>query len=323
MNEPRTRQFFGIVGVGRSGTSLLMSMLNAHPEIVLPPETHFLGSYVMRHPKISVDVFQTLLAKDHRFERLGFSAGEIDKVIADIQGDFSAAGFYWRMLEHYASIRDAQIIGDKAPKNIEYLPVIRRLFSTARIIHIIRDPRDVYLSRTKAKWSSGYSDTAHFVAYRSQYTLGTRLGARIFGDRYYQLRYEDLLSNPERELRSICSWLGVNYREEMLQFSRSAQELVSAEEEAWKKETLGPLLRDNRDKWKRELDRGKVWAIEAACSPAFRDGCYQRSASPASILRRFWFKLVEVYITTLSILYRIWVLLQNYRVQRAYRNWSS
>lgn len=322
MNKPELKRFFFIVGVGRSGTSLLMSMLNAHPEIILPPETHFFGNYVMRNPRISTADFKAKLLTDHRFARLGMSEEDISQVLAGMEGMFSPLVFYRAMLVHYSRQRDGWVIGDKAPKNVEYLPTIKRLFPDAMIIHIIRDPRDVYLSRTKAKWSSGYSDTAHYVACRSQYLLGSDLGPRLFGDRYYQMRYEDLLSDPEGQLQSVCRWLGVEFKEQMLMFAQSARELVSADEEQWKKETLGPLLGDNSGKWKRELSPSKIWAVEAACSPYFRDGYYRLSDNPKSVFQRLRSCCISVSIRSLSLLYRTWVRLKNLWTIQVYQKWS-
>ena len=323
MGEPVNRKFFAIVGVGRSGTSLIMSMMNAHPDIVLTPETHFIGQYVVSHPLITASDLKEKLVDDYRFQRLGISYETVDKIIATLRGEFSVAGFYKSILEYYASQKDVLIIGDKAPKNIEYLPTIRYLFPDTYIIHIIRDPRDVYLSRTQAKWSSIYSDTAHYVAYRSQYELGCHLGSKYFGDRYYEIHYEDLLSDPGFELRSICNWLGVSFDAGMLNYSRSARELMSPEEEDWKKETLEPLIKDNKNKWKVELRPEKVWVIEAACSPTFLDGYYERSTTPNRINIMIYQLLISVYITILTVLYRSWIHFQNWFAITAYKKFRK
>ena len=76
------------------------------------------------------------------------------------------------------------------------------------MIHLIRDPRDVYISRTKAKWSSSRPDILQFLAYRSQYALGAKHGPMLFGNNYLEVHYENLLIQPEKELKRICDLLG-------------------------------------------------------------------------------------------------------------------
>lgn len=307
------KKFLAIVGVGRSGTSLLMSMLNTHPEIAFVPETHFVGRYIVDHPLLNAKDLKERLVDDHRFHRLAISQDTVENIIASLEDQFSIAEFYKSILNFYTTKSKTQIIGDKAPKNIEYLPIIKHLFPEAYLIHIIRDPRDVYLSRTKAKWSSDYSDLAHFTAYRSQYNLGCHYGPKLFANHYYEIHYEDLISNPDSELASICNWLGVPFDDRMLEFSNSARELMAPEEEAWKSETLKPLMMGNKNKWRAELPQEKNWVIEAACSPAFSGGYYQRSPKPNNLHIKMKHFVISGFNFGTEVLFRSWVRLKNWR----------
>ena len=130
---------------------------------------------------------------------------------------------------------------------------------------------------TKAEWSSQRSDLLQMLAYRAQYDLGRHQGLKLFGENYLEIQYEHLLLKPQEELRKISQWLNIPFSENMLQFSKSARQLVASDEMSWKKEVLGPLLKNNMNKWEQELNPQKISQIESACNPAFQDGLYTKA----------------------------------------------
>ena len=100
---------------------------------------------------------------------------------------------------------------------------------------------------------------------------------RQVGERTYrEIKYEKLLEDPARELRSICEWLGVEYKPEMLEFSAAAAGLVSDDEYPWKKETTGPLLKSNYGKWKLELSQFEAELAEQTNSDLINYGEYPK-----------------------------------------------
>lgn len=275
------RTYFFIVGVGRSGTTLLMSMLNAHPKFSLLPETHFVTKYIVRMSGPTADEMADLLKSDRRFSRLDMEIDQILPADAPASKLVDVSQMYRRMLDIYGDRHDAAIVGDKAPKYIECLPALEALVPGARLIHVIRDPRDVFLSRRKADWSAGRADWKQCLAYRVQYEAGRTEGPAIFGDRYTEVRYEELIANPESVLQRVVSFLGETFDSAMLEFQDAAREIVAPEEKSWKRKVLGPLVADNVGKWRNELDTATVRKIESYCSPAFASGQYHR-AEPES-----------------------------------------
>ena len=309
--------YFAIVGVGRSGTTLLMSILNAHPHIAVPPEFHFVSQHLVRYPRAGLSKAMVRLQGDSRFARLGLDIEEVRRSFAKGSAPFSMILLYQEILALYAHRQNVGIIGDKAPKNIEYLPVLHRAFPRAKLIHLIRDPRDVYLSRSKAAWSAGRSDLSHFIAYRAQYEMSRCLGPELFGDCYLEVHYEDLISRPHVELGRVCRLLDVAFMDEMLDFSRSAKELVFADEMSWKKEVLGPLLTHNKEKWRQELTPEKAGRIEAACSPTFRDGFYRKSRRSRTSRAYLSERLTDAFMAVFSTIYQQSLAVKNRRVLRA------
>ena len=313
MTKSTELPFFAIVGVGRSGTTLLMSMLNAHPQIVTPPEFYFVIEHIAKYPAATLEETASRLAKDRRFARLGLTVDEVVAGFLEKRYLFSNIKLYQEILQIYATRYQVKIIGDKAPKYIEYLPLIHRVFPNAKIIHLIRDPRDVYLSRTKADWSASRPDLLQFLAYRAQYDLGCRLGPKLFAGNYLEIHYEDLISSPKKELQKICWLLGIPFTDEMLNFSTVASDIVFPDEISWKKEVLGPLLNNNMNKWRKELTSEKVARIEVACSPTFSDGFYERSQRRCSVLGRVADVIFNMCMAVLTRIYQQMVTLKNTR----------
>lgn len=264
-----------IVGVGRSGTTLLQSMLNAHKDIAFTPETHFIRLF-LADPRIN------RLMKRGKFRRVGAElAGneslqrldlDIDDILSSISSDgsFRLLDFYKKILDLYRQKKQKTYIGDKDPKNVEYLRYIKESFPRARVIQVIRDPRDLILSRIKAEWSKGRPFLSHLVAYREQLRKGSKDGRTYFGKNYYELRYENLITDPRKELFNISRFLGVDYDPEMLNFPQTAAEIIKGDEIRWKESCFKPVMSDNMNKWAGELTRRQVSRIEKICRQAFR-----------------------------------------------------
>ena len=279
-----------VCGVGRSGTSLLMGMLNAHPALSFPPETHFFRRYVARPRSrrrleaAGPEAFARRLAADPRVARTGLSPAELLR--GEERGAFDLARTYRRLLRLVAEREGKPRVGDKDPRGLEHLPALARCFPDARVLHVVRDPRDVVLSRTKAAWSAGRPWWAHALVVREQLRRGRALGPALFGPRWLELRYEELLADPEAVLRAVCAHVGLETAPGMLEFGASAERLVAPDERAWKRELSGPLLRANAGKWRAELAPAQVRWIEAVCRESFDELGYERSGAPDGVRGR-------------------------------------
>lgn len=290
-----------IIGVGRSGTSLLQSMLNTHSKVSFIPETHFLRKYVFKSAVVvdekNIDSIIETLNNDDDFLRAKIPAIEIIKI------GMGYLDIYDALLDVYLKRKGKKIIGDKDPRNIDYLEQLNKFCPEGKVIHIIRDPRDVVLSRTKADWSKGRSFYLHAYLYITQLQRGRRLGKEKYGINYIEIFYEDLISDPVKVLNELCKFLKVNFEEKMLNFSKSAEELVDKVEMQWKKETLGPLLVKNKDKWKKELNEKQIRLIQFICKPVFDINMYSYNHNEKiSIISKVVLKIASVFF---KILYSI------------------
>lgn len=282
-NTREVRPVF-IVGVGRSGTSLLQSMLDAHSKITFLPETHFYRNYVSAKKKraqleqAGAENFKNLLASDEDFKRVNISTDKLLENYLSGEEEFNLEEVYRTMLEQYLLEHpETHFVGDKDPRNIDYLESLYKSFPDAKVLHIVRDPRDVLSSRMKAAWSQHRPVWQHVLLYETQLKRGRKKGKEFFGQNYYEFKYEDLITYPEVTLQKIAAHIEIEYDENMLQFSKSAERLVDKREMSWKKETLGPLLKTNKDKWKESLKPWQINMAEQVCTTAFRDFDYEYS----------------------------------------------
>lgn len=267
-----------IVGVGRSGTSLLQSMFAANHEVSYLPETSFLRRLVA-HGRLQLiyknqgkRALVEVLEGDEYFCRTGLDAADIiAKALA--RGGFLDAAVYLEVLASYHDEYKTWV-GDKDPRSVEYLSLLKTVCPDAHVIHIFRDPRDVLASKKRTAWSRDGHVWKHIFANRVQFKIGHALGPKLFGKRYHEVCYEELLASAEAVLSALCKDIGIVFDEHMLAFGDAARKLVSEKELSWKKETFGPLLTENKGKWKTDLPPREVKLTELCCREAMSRGGY-------------------------------------------------
>ncbi len=224
-----------IVGMPRSGTKLLRGLLNRHPRIGVPGiETEFLPWLANRFERFDdlrsrarFDAFYAAMLRHSyfRYRREHGSLIEAGRWHAAC-ADFSAAGVFEALIrvEVDAPRGSGRIWGDKSPSYIDDLPLLKRLYPAAKVLHIVRDVRDYCLSMRNA-WGKDMLRAAQRWADGVQ--KARRDGAALGAD-YLELRYEDLLERTESEMRRVCAFLGVEFEPQMLSLGRPAENLGDA-----------------------------------------------------------------------------------------------
>jgi hypothetical protein len=307
-----------IVGVGRSGTTLLQAMLASHTKVAFPPEISFVRRYVAKrklakiYRKTGIESVRTVLLDDPKIKRLDLDLNEVFSPFESNTIIFSDASLYKVLLESVAKRANKTIIGDKDPRCVEYVQVIHQYWPEAYIIHIIRDPRDVLASKKKSEWSRNRASLLHIFANYIQMDIGVALGPKLFGSHYQQIIYEELITDPRSILQQVCKRLHLDFDEAMLDFSKKANEIIASEEYAWKKEVMGPLLVHNSGKWRETLTDWEVALTELICHKTFMIGGYEQSNC---------FKNLPYY-KRLSVKCGYYVLLAMGIIYRSYRQLS-
>ncbi|MEO0423451.1 MAG: sulfotransferase [Pseudomonadota bacterium] len=310
-------EFLFVVGIGRSGTSLLQNMLAGHSAISFLPESSFLRRYAFSRAfdkgvgAGDLPAFAKTLADDVAFKRLGFSAEQVQEMLASPEGG-RGAGFFRRAAYRFGPpTQGAVYLGDKDPRLIEYLPSLKAAFPSAKVVHIYRDPRDVFLSKSRADWAKGRTAFAYAFAGRVQWELVRRTGEALFGENFYELAYERLIDSPDEEMSKLCRFLSLSLEPAMLHPSEGGGALVAKDELAWKKETLGPILAANTGKWRTGLAPSQIVLVERISRRLMRDVGYETSSLAGDLdpIARASISLQALAANLLSTVYcrlRLW-----------------
>lgn len=254
-----------LVGCPRSGTTLLQAMLDAHPQVAVAPETHFMRRFFKTRREHGD------LARDENLERLARRiAATPEFAQMELDGDrFVAAAhaaprrldaLFALWLEQFRARRGARLVGEKTPNHLLFMRPLEKWFAGARFVHILRDPRAVALSWRQVPWTNG-SLAADAEVWR-KYMAAARKRAPHDPARILTLRYEALVARPEAELRALCGFLGLPFDEAMLAFHDSRRPLVDVSAEPWKQGALGPLDAAAAGRWRSALTPGEVRAVE-------------------------------------------------------------
>ena len=277
---PTDRPIF-VVGCPRSGTTMLQLMLHAHPRIAIPPETRFLLAAYHRRAAFGdlTDAARRsglarYIVESAQFEDLGLDGDEVTRaIVAGPPTLGSAFGVVFRM---YSARFGKPRWGDKRPLYLRHLPAIRRLFPDAQIVNIMRDGRDCVASLKETPWKPSEFDT--LVDYWTRSADASLLAARRYpADVYHQVRYEDLVADPEPHLRRICAFLGEDYDPAMSTPNKLASVAVP-EYKTWHTLTHRAPTTERIESWRTRLTEEELRRCEAAFADRLARFGYQPSA---------------------------------------------
>jgi hypothetical protein len=265
------------VGRGRSGTTLLRAMFDSHPDMAVPPESHFVPSLGLRRGRYEQpEGFATPVFLSDLINRRGFENWEIDTRI--LHAEFLSPPLDYpeairRLFSLYARLRGKSRYADKTPIYVLHLRTLARLFPEARFVHIIRDGRNVALSLLEARLRPERLEEAALL-WRRFVSEGRQAGADLGPGRYRELRYEDLVEDPEAQVRSLCTFLGLPFDDGMLRYYERAEAIVGAtphHRNIARAPTKG--LRD----WRREMSQRDVALFEALAGDLLAELGYERA----------------------------------------------
>jgi hypothetical protein len=247
-----------IVGVHRSGTTLMRAILNSSSQIGVSNENHYLG-----HDLGDAGIHGAI-------KRIGDLHDDrvVDEVVEHVYDDVVKSRRWFRspsrawiwltrnipreefrqrlrasdrkewavfetLMRAYADRHGKAIVGEKTPAHVRHGDTLLRWFPRGRVVHMLRDPRGIYVSDVRRRrlepgslpyrllalvspalaWVLLVQTT---VAWHRSFTR-MRLNARRHPGRYLVVRFEDLVINPESEIRRVCTFLGVDFEDAMLE----------------------------------------------------------------------------------------------------------
>jgi len=214
-----------IVGIGRSGTTLLRLMLDAHPELAIPGETHFLTEIAKdRVVPLSRENLAALMTGAQTWDNLATGADSFRAVLETVE-PFSVADGVRAFYRLYAARRGKRRWGDKSGFYLRSMTAIQALLPEAHFVHVIRDGRDVALSR-QGLWF-GPGDDADSQARFWVEGIGAAREQVPLLAHYKEIRFEALVNRPQETLKEICDFIGLYFHSDMLSHhARATQRLA-------------------------------------------------------------------------------------------------
>ena len=298
--QPDLRPLF-VVGLGRSGTTVLRLMFHQHDQFAMLSETWFCPrvwerrwGFPIREPAEPffsrlLDLYVGLLQKGDDFP-VDFAAYR-RRVLdgpADLARLLSEVGALWA--EQHGKPR----WGEKTPVHVHHMAVLARMFPGASFLHIVRDPRDVASSLVDAPFAQATDPVGFAIDWlrtldteEQQVAEEEQLAGRVL-----RLRYEDLVYEPEATLRRCSQVAGVDYQPQMLRFNEAAADY--APDQPWMENVHRPLSDRSIGRWRDDLAPGDVEAIEGLCHDRMLELGYEpsltgdRLAAARRIAGRVW-----------------------------------
>lgn len=301
-----------VVGVQRSGTTLLRVMLTSHPAICMPPECalyKLLAGRWGKEPHIEkhLDAFLEDLFGVKHFDAWNLEKEEIREVLAAAAPcDYPGALFEICSLHARKAKPAAQRWGIKNPNGILHMETIFEFFPEARILHIVRDVRAVYGSEKRKRTANGRFDMRNTLWRCARLWKEADAVIRQFekDPRVYTLYYEDLVKETQNTLQGICKWLDLPWAEEMKYYYKvnRDQQLVPNDRKWQQVLTFEPPNPDRVEAWQEELQPAEIMALEYFSEVFLKERGYEVNSTPLQrvlvwpsvsrvFLRRLWLKV--------------------------------
>ncbi|HEX8067721.1 MAG TPA: sulfotransferase [Thermoleophilaceae bacterium] len=260
-----------VIGYQRSGTTLIQSLLGAHPNIAAPPETYF-------HFRVAdqADYFGDL-ADDANLARALHDAINPDfDLFADAgfdearllerakRGPRTYGGLLDAIMSDFAERAGKRRWSEKSPG--QPIDAAFELCPDAQVVHIVRDPRDVVASSLSSPWTE--AGAAELAREWRAYTLrNVRRGFEVGPSRFVQIRYEDMTRDPEAVLRLVCAFLSEDYDPGMVDDPSRRRATVPAVAGEWQARALGAIVPAREGGWRERLGRADRLRVNAVVGP--------------------------------------------------------
>lgn len=208
-----------IVGAPRSGTTLLRLMLDAHPDLAIPPETSFVVAASALDPSakdLSARFLDTITAfppQSPNWADFGLARDALAEAVHSL-APFTVADGLRAFYRLYAQRFGKPRWGEKTPDYSLHIREIAALLPESRFIHIIRDGRDVAASWRRQWFSPGREPEILAQAWIDR--VRTARGAGLERSRYVEVIYEELVARPQPVLRQLCDFLDLSWSDQLL-----------------------------------------------------------------------------------------------------------
>ena len=229
-----------IVGMPRSGTSLIEQVLACHPQVFAAGELEDLHRIALRLPEAGIGYPRSL-------------ENFTPEIVNQIAGQYlSRIGLLNRA---------ATFVTDKMPLNFLYLDLVELLFPGSRVIHCMRDPLDTCVSCYLTQFAAGHEfagDLRHLGTFYRQYQRLMGHWKATLSVPILDVQYEAVVADIEAEARRIVEFLGLPWDPRCLDFHRNARAITTAS----RAQVRQPIYASSIGRW-RQYERHLAPLIDA------------------------------------------------------------
>lgn len=259
----KTQPFF-VVSAGRSGSTLLASLLGKHTKVSMPTEQFVLPQAIVKFNLFNwmqwEDVSAIICTEFIRTKGNQNWQLEARELIDSAHSLPKSERNLWNLIDlafrSYSKSRGEEkaIWGDKTPSNHEHIDIVQSLFKEAKYIFLIRDGRDVINSYLRKEDEPDDPQFGVDEWNRSIQKMDSIRG-KLKSDQILDLKYEDLVSNPEEVFQEISQFLNIPFEPVHLE---SGSGYLNQMGDVGKMEAMTnvnrPINLSSIGKWERELD---------------------------------------------------------------------
>ncbi len=209
-----------IAGPDRSGTTLMYALLASHPQVSMVRRTNMWRYFYRKYGDIrDQENFERCLTDMVRYNRMRHLNPDPDRIRQDFWEGEPTYGHLFSLFHiHFMESREKTRWGDKSLHTEHYAAEIFHEFPLAKIVHMVRDPRDRYASVRNRNGQN----RRRFGGATARWLMSTRAGRDNqdrFPDNYRIVRFEELLANPETKVKEICDFIEAPFSQEMFSLS--------------------------------------------------------------------------------------------------------
>jgi len=250
---------FFIIGSGRSGNTLLRSILSGNSDISIPPESYRIPFAIKKFHIFNnrnwEDIVSQVLKEFEdckEFYTWEINIKDVQKRLENIEDSKrTLSNIFDELFCTYAEKHSvgSKMWGDKTPMNTLYLDWIGTVFPHSKFIHIIRDGRDVASSYLKMERYDTILEAAN--RWINSIQLAQSFGSKI-KENYMEIRYEDLVTAPKDVIKNTCVFLDINYDSKMLDHTKQVEKLGDTDK-SHHSNLSKPISSESIGKWKNNL----------------------------------------------------------------------
>lgn len=274
--EIKSLPLFFILGRPRSGTTLLRTLFDAHPNVATPVECAFIINMRQKYEKVHHWSSEQLLEfyedvqKHIKFDTWNIDLDKLKANLLACEGENTFQTVCKVVYYTYESLfpkEEIQWIGDKNPVYATYTKELLKLFPDAKFIHLTRDHRDNIVSLKNVDFEGPF---AALLAYRWRHSArGLHYIKKKHSGRFYTIRYEDLVTEPVKYYQELCNFLGIAYHDEVFEFYKMQGEAMKKFDHTrimkYHKSLFSPINNKKVGVWKKELSDLDVRIADFVC----------------------------------------------------------